>query len=123
MNSVYLSGNLTRDPEVRYLDTGKSVTNFTIAVNERGRDGKEYVSFIRCSSWDEAGIRLADQASRGTRVILEGRISQKKWTDKDGKVRDDVSVVVHTAYVVQKPATAMAESTPPDQIVGDDLPF
>lgn len=121
MNHVMIGGNLVRDPEVRYLDGGTAVTNFTIALNERGKDGKEYTSFIRCSAWGELGIRIAEQARTGTRLIVSGKLRQKTWTDKNGAKHDDVSVMVQTAdpVIKQTPPT----TTPPDQQVKDDLPW
>lgn len=120
MNRVFLAGNLTRDPEVRYLDGGRAVTNFTIALNERGKDGKEYTSFIRCAAWTELGIRIADQARTGTRIVLEGKLTQKVWTDKTGAKHDELSVIVNAADIVIKRAPTAALS---NQVVPDDLPF
>lgn len=121
MNRCFLSGNLTRDPEVRYLDGGKAVTNFTIAINERGANGQEYTSFIRCAAWTELGIRIADQARTGTKVVIEGKLSQKTWTDKQGQKHDEVSVMVNSADIVTKqaPPTVALDN----QVVPDDLPF
>jgi single-strand DNA-binding protein len=121
MNHVFLSGNLVRDPEVRYLDGGKAVTNFTIAINERGKDGKEYTSFIRCAAWGELGIRVGDSARKGTRLSLTGKLSQKTWTDKDSKKHDDVSVVVMSADVVVK--TTPPTTPPPEDDDLGDIPF
>lgn len=120
MNHVVLSGNLTRDPEVRYLDGGKAVANFTIALNERGKDGKEYVSFIRCAAWSELGIRIGDTARTGTRIVVEGKLNQKSRTDKEGKKHDDVTVTVMSAYIVQKTAPTAQQAAPDD--IGD-IPF
>lgn len=120
MNHVYLAGNLVRDPEMRYLDGGKSVTNFTIALNERGKDGKEYTSYIRCSAWNELGVRIAEQAKLGTRVVLEGKLVQRTWTDKENKKHDELSVTVQSADVVLKQAPVTIQRDPQD--VGD-LPF
>lgn len=119
MNHVQIAGNLTRDPEVRYLPDGKAVTNFTVAINER-RGEKEYTSFIRCAAWGETGIRLSEQARTGTRVVVDGKLTQKTWKDKQNQTHDEVSVMVNTADVVIKQAAPTF--TPPDQEVGD-LPF
>lgn len=120
MNHVMISGNLVRDPEMRYLDGGKAVTNFTLALNERGRDGKEYTSFIRCAAWGEQAIRVAEQAKTGTRLVVSGKLSQKTWQDKAGNKHDDVTVVVNTADVVIKQAPPTLVQA--DQQVGD-IPF
>jgi single-strand DNA-binding protein len=116
---VVMTGNLTRDPEVRYLDGGKAVTNFTVALNERGKDGKEYTSFIRCSAWGELAIRVGDQARKGSRVVVEGKLSQRTWTDNKDQKHDEVSVVVRTASIVLKQPPAASDP----QQVDDDLPF
>lgn len=123
MNRVFLAGNLTRDPEVRYLDGGRAVTNFTIAINERNKDGKETTSFIRCAAWGDLGIRVGDSTRMGTRVVVEGRLSQRSWKDKNNATHDDVSVVINTCDVVTKSPPMATPTEQARQPSLDDLPF
>lgn len=121
MNTVYIAGNLTRDPEVRYFDDGKAVSNFTVALNERSKDGKETTSFIRCAAWGDVALRSAELMRTGTRVIIEGRLNQKTWTDKDGKKHDEVSVIARSVDVVIKPVQPTVARDV--EQVPADLPF
>lgn len=97
-NKVVLMGNLTRDPEVRSLQNGQSVTNFGLAVNRtwRDQDGntQENVSFIDCVAWGKAGEIIAQYVQKGRPLLVSGRLDQRSWEDKEGQKRSKVEVVV-----------------------------
>ena len=98
-SKAIISGNLTRDPELRSTPNGASVCSFTVAVNRtfRGSDGenKEEVSFIDCSAWGKLGEMIAQYGKRGSGVLVSGRLSQRSWEDKDTKQRRSrVEIVV-----------------------------
>lgn len=96
-NKVILMGNLTRDPEVRTIPSGQTVTNFGLAVNRtwRGTDGsqQESVSFIDCVAWGKPGEIIAQYLQKGRPVLIGGRLEQRSW-DQDGQKRSKVEVVV-----------------------------
>lgn len=96
-NKVILMGNLTRDPEVRSLPSGQSVTNFGLAVNRtwRGQDGtpQESVSFIDCVAWGKTGEIIAQYVQKGRPILVSGRLEQRSW-EKDGQKHSKVEVVV-----------------------------
>ena len=85
-------GNLTKDPEIRYLQSGEAVTNITVACNEQWKDRvtgekKESVEFVRVVLYRRLA-EIADQYLRkGSSVYIEGRIKTRKWQDKDGQDR------------------------------------
>jgi len=97
-NRVILLGNLTRDPETRSTNTGQSVTAFSIAVNETWlKDGErqERTSFIECEAWAARGETIAKYFSKGRQILVEGRLRQDSWDDKEtGKKRSAIRVVV-----------------------------
>ncbi len=98
-SKAILTGNLTRDPELRSTTTGNSVCSFSVAVNRtyRGTDGenKEEVSFIDCTAWGRLGEVVSQYAKKGTAVLVSGRLSQRSWEDKNGGgKRSRVEVVV-----------------------------
>lgn len=86
-NRVILAGNLTRDPELRYTPKGTAVARFTLAVNrtytsETG-EKKEEVSFIDVDAWARQGEVIAQYLKKGRPVLVEGRLKQDTWEDKN----------------------------------------
>ncbi len=96
-NKVILMGNLTRDPEVRNLPSGQSVTSFGLAVNRtwRGQDGnqQESVSYIDCTAWGKTGEIIAQYVQKGRPLLVSGRLEQRSW-EKDGQKHSKIEVVV-----------------------------
>lgn len=85
MNRVLLTGRLTRDPELRTLASGKTVTQFSIATNDY-RGGKEYSEFHSIVTWDRLAEICGQYLGKGQLVALEGRLQTRQWED-DKKVR------------------------------------
>lgn len=93
---ITVIGNMVQDPELRFTSSGAAVANFTIASTPRNfdkqsnewKDGETL--FLRCSVWREAAENVAESLVRGTRVIVTGRLRQRKYTNKEGV---DVTVV------------------------------
>ncbi|MCA1379493.1 single-stranded DNA-binding protein [Bradyrhizobium sp. BRP05] len=100
VNKVILVGNLGKDPEVKNLQGGKSVANFSIATSEtwRDRDGerKEKTEWHNCQVWGENLIKVVEKyLSKGDKVYVEGKIQTRKWEDQDGKDRYSTEIVVY----------------------------
>ena len=97
-SKAIITGNLTRDPELRSTTSGSSVCSFSVAVNRtyRGADGesKEDVSYIDCSAWGKLGEMIAQYAKKGSGVLVSGRLNQRSWEDKTGNKRSSVEIVV-----------------------------
>ncbi len=98
-SKAIITGNLTRDPELRNTPNGASVCSFSVAVNRTYRDAsgeqKEDVSFIDCSAWGKLGEMIAQYAKKGTGVLVSGRLDQRSWEDKTtGNKRSRVEIVV-----------------------------
>lgn len=98
-NKVILLGNLTRDPETRSTTGGNSVTNFSLAVNRvfnnKNGERQEEVAFIECEAWGKTGETIAKYVQKGRQLMVEGRLRQDSWEDKDtGKKRSQLRVVV-----------------------------
>ena len=98
-SKAIITGNLTRDPELRSTPNGASVCSFSVAVNRVFRDSsgkqQEDVSFIDCSAWGKLGEMIAQYAKKGTGVLVSGRLSQRTWEDKTtGQKRSRVEIVV-----------------------------
>ena len=97
MNKVFLMGNLTRDPELRYVPSGTAVANFTVAVNRVYKDTagekKEDVSFIRVVVWGRMAENCGEYLSKGRPVLVEGRLKSRNWETDDGQKRSALDVV------------------------------
>lgn len=98
-SKAIITGNLTRDPELRTTPNGASVCSFSVAVNRVYRDSngeqKEDVSFIDCSAWGKLGEMISQYAKKGSGVLVSGRLDQRSWEDKTtGQKRSRVEIVV-----------------------------
>lgn len=97
-NKVILMGNLTRDVETRTTPSGQAVANFSLAVSRswKGQDGQqqEQTSFINCVAWGKPGEIIAQYVSKGSPLLVSGRLDQRSYEDKDGNKRQAVEVVV-----------------------------
>ena len=98
-SKAIITGNLTRDPELRTTPNGASVCSFSVAVNRTYRDAsgeqKEDVSFIDCSAWGKLGEMINQYAKKGSGVLVSGRLDQRSWEDKNsGQKRSRVEIVV-----------------------------
>lgn len=97
-NKVILMGNLTRDVEMRTTASGQSVANFSLAVSRswKGQDGQqqEQTSFINCVAWGKVGEIIEQYTSKGSPLLVSGRLDQRSYEDKEGNKRQAVEVVV-----------------------------
>lgn len=95
-NRVILAGNLTRDPEIRYLPTGLTVATFSIAVNDprvkSGGESKEEVYFFDITAFGKLGEVSAEYLKKGRPILVEGKLRQSRW-EKDGQKRSKIEVV------------------------------
>ena len=98
-SKAIITGNLTRDPELRTTPNGASVCSFSVAVNRVFKDSsgnqQESVSFIDCSAWGKLGEMIGQYAKKGSGVLVSGRLEQRSWEDKNsGQKRSRVEIVV-----------------------------
>jgi single-strand DNA-binding protein len=152
-NTVTLVGNVTRDPELRFTNTGQATATFGVAVNRRWQnrqsgDWEEAVSFFNIVCWREMAENAAESLSRGSRIIVTGRLEQRSYQTQDGEKKSVVEVVADeigpslrwaTAKVVKndrrspaegaaagQPAAAAARTVPNEAPAGygdDEEPF
>lgn len=97
-NTVELVGNLTRDPELRFTPNGAPVANFGLAVNRRWRnqqtnEWEEQTSFFDVVAWRDLAENVAESLTRGTRVMVVGRLEQRSWETQEGEKRSRVEVI------------------------------
>ncbi len=120
-NRVFLMGNLTKDPELRYTPQGMAVVNLRLAVNRRYRtktqELKEEVCFITVVVWNKQAETCNQYLHKGSGIFVEGRLQSRSWEDNAGQKRNVIEVraerVQFLGSAPAKGATAEAAEEPP----------
>lgn len=143
INRVIVSGNLTRDPDIKFAASGTQIATFTVAVNKsRDKDGNQpEADFFDCVAFNKTAEILTGYFKKGQKILVEGRIQQDKWKTPEGETRTRVKVVANSIYfmggksensgngsaepVNETPKNAdditfFGSDTPPDS---DEIPF
>lgn len=136
LNKVFLIGNLTRDPELRYIPSGTAVTTFTVATNRAytmaSGEKREETCFVRVVTWGRQAELCGEYLSKGSPVFVEGRLQSRSWEAPDGQKRSMIEVVAQNVQFLGKvpraaeemagaekgepaAAAAAAESAPPPE--------
>jgi single-strand DNA-binding protein len=155
INKVTLIGNLGADPELRTIESGATVASFGLATNENYKDKngewQTQTEWHNIVLWRESADRAASQLKKGMMVFVEGKISYRKFTDKDGVERKTTDIVASSFRMLEKRegggttnrppstpseepdvmttssrssnGTSMPQPPPPTVEGGDDLPF
>jgi single-strand DNA-binding protein len=89
---ITVIGNLTSDPELRFTPSGAAVANFTVASTPRTFDRQS--QFLRCNVWRQAAENVAESLTRGSRVIVSGRLKQRSFDTKEGEKRTVIELEV-----------------------------
>ncbi len=148
-STVTIVGNITRDPELRFTAGGKGIASFGLAVNRRWQQNGEWqekVSFFNVTAWDSLGENIAASLTKGTRVIVTGRLEQREYETKEGEKRNVVEIVADeigpslrwaraeverisrdggasTSGGSSSGGSAASASRAPDPVYGDEEPF
>jgi single-strand DNA-binding protein len=115
-NTVTLVGNVTDDPELRFTPTGRPVANFTVAVNKRFKDNDgqwqdRLDGFFRCNCWADMAENVAESLTKGTRIVVTGRLQQRQWEDNDGNKRSAFEIQVDEVGPSLRWATASVQKS------------
>jgi single-strand DNA-binding protein len=129
-NKTIIGGNLVRDPEIRFLPSGLSVTNFTVAVNYSYRqenEQKEEVSYFDVVVFGKQGESCAEYLSKGRAVLVEGRLRQRRWETEDGQKRSKIEIVAQQVQFLG-PAREGSRDVPKSpepaiETADEDIPF
>ena len=100
LNKIILMGRLTRDPELRRIQSGTAVASFTLAVDRdyKPQDGELETDFIDIVAWRGTGEFVSKYFSKGRMAVVEGRLQVRDWKDKDGAKRRSTEVVADNVY-------------------------
>lgn len=129
INQVILLGRLTRDPEQRTTASGKNVVSFSIAVDRQYQD--DQADFFNITAWDKLGDLVMQYLSKGRRVLIQGRLRQDSWEDKDtGKRQSRIEVTASDVTFLDGPSgdnsgSAVPKTTKKEEVVTeiDDKPI
>lgn len=129
LNKVFLAGNLTRNPELRYTPGGTAVAQFGIAVNRRykNRDGQvqEEATFIDIEVWGKQAETASEYLTKGSSVLIEGRLKLDSWESKQtGEKRSKLRVVGERIQFIgaRRPQGAAADREKPQQAQTQETP-
>ena len=100
LNHITIMGRLPRDPELRRTGSGLAVAGFTVAVDrDRAMEGKEKeTDFIDCVAWRQTGEFVSKYFTKGSMIVVSGRLQIRSWTDKDGNKRRTAEVAAENVY-------------------------
>lgn len=125
-------GHLGKDPEIRYLPSGESVANFSVAVTEtwKSKDGdkKETTTWYRCSAFGKLADVCGQYLKKGNPVFCDGKMQSRKWEDKEGVERESWELRVEALQLLGgKPTEAkpreQSKPTKSEHEMDDDIPF
>jgi single-strand DNA-binding protein len=145
-NRVILVGNITRDPELRYIPSGTAVTDIGLAVNERWKnangDWVDETTFVEITLWGRQAEVASEYLNKGSPVLIEGRLKLDTWETNDGQKRSKLKVVGQRMQMLgspgggggarpqqqdsqySQPAPSQDDFGPPAEAPGDqDIPF
>ena len=109
VNQVILMGRLTRDPEQRTTTTGKVIVSFSIAVDRGGQD--DTADFFNVNAWEKLGELVMQYLSKGRRVLVQGRLRQDRWDDKEtGKKQSRIEVTATDVTFLDGPSDGAGQS-------------
>jgi single-strand DNA-binding protein len=134
-NRVILVGNLTKDVELRHIPSGTAVTDISLAVNERVKRNEQWVddvNFFDVTLWGKTAEVAGMYLSKGSSVLIEGRLKQDKWEQEDGQKRSKIKIIGERMQMLggkggggahhheaAHQAVSAAQSAPPDE----EVPF
>jgi single-strand DNA-binding protein len=134
LNKVFLIGNLTRPPELRYTPSGTAVSDLRLAVNRsyttQGGERREETCFLTVVVWGKQAESSAQYLDKGSPVLVEGRLQTRDWETKDGQKRNVVEVVAERLQFLGRgrsggPPSGSTEAEVVEEVAGgaDDVPF
>jgi single-strand DNA-binding protein len=125
-NSITVVGNVTRDPELKFLNSGQAAVRLSIAVNRRWmnkqtNDWEERVSYFEVQAYGQLAENVANSVTRGARVLVTGRLEQRSWDTPEGEKRSAIEInadeiassLRYATTVITKNPRAEGSTTPP----------
>lgn len=133
MNHFVGIGRLTRDPNVKYTQSGKAYASFTLAIDRRkSGDGNQQADFIQCVAWEKIVEIISQYCTKGKKIAVEGRIQTRSYEANDGTKRYVTEVVVQSMEFCDSKGCGTSSTAPLEQqgmfegsraIADSDIPF
>ena len=133
MNHWVGIGRLTRDPNVKYTQSGKAYASFTLAIDRRkSGDGNPQADFISCVAWEKTAEVISQYCTKGQKIAVEGRIQTRSHDANDGMKRYVTEVVVNSMEFCDSKGGGTSSAAPPEQqgmfdgsraVADSDIPF
>lgn len=130
LNHMTLQGRLTHDPELRTTQSGTAVCSFTVAWSEKYKETETQL-FMDCTAWRGTGEMVSKYFSKGKEILVEGKLTTEKWTDKEGKTRTSIKMAAERVHFCGPKGGSSSAAVPTDghsdfaEVSEDDgdLPF
>lgn len=127
INSVTLTGNLTRDAELRMTQSGTAVLGFGIAVNDRRKnpqtgEWEDYPNFVDCTMFGARAEAVANYIAKGSKVAVEGKLRYSSW-ERDGQKRSKLEVVVDEIVLMSRQGDRGRQGSGGDGVYDEDVAF
>jgi len=124
LNKIMLIGNLGRDPELNVTPDGTPVTKFSLAVSRKTSTGEKETEWFNIVAWRQLAEICERYLHKGSKVYIEGRLSQRKYTDREGVQRTAVEVIANDMQMLDsKPASSGSESYSAASVGTNSDPF
>ena len=128
MNKIMLIGNLGKDPDMSYTPSGKAITKFSLAVNRRTRDAesgerREETTWFNIVAWDRLAETCNSYLHKGSKAFIEGRMTSRKYTDKDGVERTAWEVTASDMEMLDPKGAGQAAGAASGEMDPDQVPF
>ena len=127
INKAIIIGNLGKDVEMKYTQSGTAVANFSVATTEKwkGHDGQmqEQTEWHRIVAFSRLAEICGEYLSKGSKVYIEGRIQTRSWEDKDGNKRETTEIVASTMKMLSGKNTGGQSQAHEEPLGGGEVPF
>lgn len=130
LNKIMLIGNLGRDPDMSYTQNGRAVTKFSLAVSRRWRDResgeqRDETQWFNVVAWERLAETCNEYLHKGSKVYIEGRMTSRKYTDKEGQERTAWEVIATEMQMLEPKGASQGVSagSSRDAMGPDEVPF
>jgi single-strand DNA-binding protein len=131
LNSVQIEGRLVKDPEPRSMPNGKTTLGFSLAVDRDYKDenGERVCDFVNCVAFGRVAEQIARFCAKGAHMVISGRLEQRRFTARDGSVRNVHEVYAEKAYFLERKNDrgerheARTDDDFADEVNVEDIPF
>ncbi len=123
LNKVFISGRLTRDPELRYTPSGRAVATLRLASNQtyttQAGERKEDICYVNVSVWGRPAENCSEYLKKGSQIIVDGRLQFRSWETEDGQKRSAMDIVARRVIFLAAPREAPSEEEEEEEEIED----